>query len=119
MASKNVHEQRAARFLQRQGLKVIAHNFRCRGGEIDLICRHRTDLVFVEVRFRSNPGYASAMESVTLRKQRKLIHAARMFLLKHPQYEQLPCRFDVLAMGPANSERDQDHVQWLPNAFTT
>ena len=117
-AAENIHEQRAARYLQNRGLAVIARNFRCRSGEIDLVCRDAEELVFVEVRFRSNTRYASAAESVTPAKQRKLIRAAQVFLLKYPRYAELSCRFDVVAMSPATSKQGEDHVQWLAHAFT-
>ena len=51
-------EKLAAQFLQRQGLKLLHSNYRCRFGEIDLVCQQHDTLVFVEVRLRSNTSFA-------------------------------------------------------------
>ena len=70
-------EQLALRHLHGAGLQVIARNFRCRCGEIDLVMLERTTLVLVEVRYRSSEDYGGAAASVTWRKQRRLACAAR------------------------------------------
>src|SRR5690606_38709206 len=96
-------EQLALRYLQRQGLTLVAQNYRCRGGELDLVMRQRDMLVFVEVRYRQRLDYGSALATVVHSKQRRLILAAQHYLLQHPEYASLPCRFDVIAIG----ERDE------------
>jgi putative endonuclease len=63
-------EEAAAQFLRKQGLREIGRNFRCHGGEIDLIMRHGDWLVFVEVRYRSSQRFGSAAESVATGKRR-------------------------------------------------
>lgn len=109
------HEARAARFLQDRGLRILQANYRCRCGEIDLIARHGQYLVFVEVRFRSNPRFSGAAASVDRRKQGKLLRSAQFFLQQHPQLASLPCRFDVIAFEPRQSGASPD---WIPGAFT-
>ncbi len=104
-------EARAQRHLQQQGLKLLARNWRCAGGELDLVMRERDTLVLVEVRKRSRADYGNAFESVTGRKRSRLLHAARMFLAAHPQYSDWPLRFDVVAVDAG------DAVEWLPAAF--
>lgn len=106
-------ERAAEHWLTRQGLHTIARNFRCRGGEIDLVMRDNDALVFVEVRLRSHRGFGGAAESVTARKQRRVVLAARHFVARHPQWRERPCRFDVLATTDATGNR----WQWLRNAF--
>jgi len=113
------YENRAAAFLQDNGLNILSRNFLCKVGELDLVCSQGHELIFVEVRFRSHPGYGGALESITRGKQRKLIRAAQVYLQRHPAYENWPCRFDVIAISPAAAGCREDHVQWLPNAFTT
>lgn len=69
-------------------------------------------LVFVEVRFRSHRSYGGAAASVDARKQRRLINTAQHYLQRHRKTES-PCRFDVVAIGPAG---DND-IEWLRNAI--
>lgn len=104
-------ETAALRHLEGRGLVVVERNFRCRGGEIDLIMRDGDAVVFVEVRFRSGRGYGSAAETVDRRKQGRIILAAQYYLLRHPDAAKRPCRFDVVAIGGAEG------IDWIQNAF--
>jgi putative endonuclease len=99
------------RHLERRGLKLVARNWRCAGGELDLIMRGRDTLVLVEVRKRSRDDYGGAFASVTAGKRRRLILAAKMFLAQHPQYAGDAVRFDVVAVDGT------DQVEWLEAAF--
>ena len=99
----------ARRFLEDRGLTLVAHNVRCRHGEIDLVMRDEHTLVFVEVRYRRSERFGGAAASVDRRKQARLMAAAGYYLQRHPT--DLPCRFDVVAIGA------QDRVQWIQNAF--
>ncbi|CAM8655719.1 COG0792 Predicted endonuclease distantly related to archaeal Holliday junction resolvase [Comamonadaceae bacterium] len=105
-------EQRASGFLQAKGLQFVARNYRTPGrggGEIDLIMRDRDGtLVFVEVRKRSCTDHGGAAASVGHVKQRRIIFAARHYLLQLRTVP--PCRFDVVVM-------DGDAVEWLRAAF--
>lgn len=101
-------ESRALDYLQKQGLSLVERNFRCKGGEIDLIMRDRDVLVFVEVRKRADPRYGGAAASVTARKQARLSIAAQTFLQRYRMPP--PCRFDVVAI-------DADVLNWLKNAI--
>ncbi|MCH8544358.1 MAG: YraN family protein [Alcanivorax sp.] len=107
-------EQAAERWLQQQGLRTVQRNFHCRQGEIDLIMRTGNTLIFVEVRLRTSPEYGGALASVTPRKQRRLIHAARYYLARHPSCHDMDCRFDVLGMAP---DDDGFRFDWVPAAF--
>ena len=111
------YEARAARFLRSQGLKILQANYSCRCGEIDLIARDKQHLVFIEVRSRGNPHFASAAASVDRRKQRKLRRTAEFFLQQHPELAKLPCRFDVIAFEPPQSPA-QAPPNWITGAFT-
>ncbi len=103
-------EEIATRYLKRHGLKVAARNYRVRGGEIDLICEDGSMLVFVEVRLRSHGGFGGAASSITHEKQRRLILAARHWLLQHGDRN---CRFDCIVMDAAEEMR----IEWIKNAF--
>jgi putative endonuclease len=103
-------------YLQAQGMELVRRNFHTPGrggGEIDLIMR-TTDgtLVFVEVRQRRSMSHGGAGASVSLTKQRRIIFAARHFLMRLPHLP--PCRFDVVAL---EGEEGQWRVVWTPGAF--
>ncbi len=105
-------EQLASDYLVRQGLLSLQTNYHCRRGEIDLIMRHQEVLVFVEVRYRKNNLYGSALESITPSKQRKIGLAARQFINQYGMHNQ-PCRFDVVAISGSTMES----INWLTDAF--
>ncbi|MEH6472439.1 MAG: YraN family protein [Halopseudomonas sp.] len=109
-------ELQVERFLEKRGLQSITRNYSAPGGEIDLIMRHQQTLVFVEVRFRKSSRYGSAAESVDCRKQQRISRTAAHFLQKHPQYQNLVCRFDVVACHPDNGSESLQ-IEWLSNAF--
>lgn len=98
-------------WLTAQSIKIVAGNFRCRGGEIDLIALDQGTLAIIEVRARRRRDYGGAAGSVTATKQQRIILATRYFLLRHPQYAKLPVRFDVLAFESSQPP------QWLRAAF--
>lgn len=104
-------EQQAARFLRQQGLQLLAQNYRCRMGEIDLIMQDGETLVFVEVRLRSNPAFGGAAASIVKAKQQRIIRTAQHYLASLPHLPR--CRFDAVLMEDAEGKS----VQWLKNAF--
>ncbi len=108
----NLAEQQALVFLQQQGLVCVAQNFRCKGGEIDIIAFEQDTLVFVEVRLRQNKSYASAAESITKTKQRRILHAAQFFLMTHPRYQHCNLRFDGVLFTHLNHP-----PEWIKAAF--
>lgn len=90
-------EQKAKQFLLKQGLRFIAQNQIVKGGELDLIMQDKQTLVFVEVRYRKNAYFGSALESVDFRKQQKWQHAANLWLAQRNQsLATADCRFDVV-----------------------
>lgn len=114
----NIGEREAESFLLGRKLRMLQRNYRCRGGEIDLVMTDPNPvdadevLVFVEVRLRGQGARVSALESIDEHKQRRLVTAARHFLMANPEWQDHPCRFDVVALAPAN-----DRLIWVPNAF--
>lgn len=103
-------EQLAADYLQRQGLRLIAKNYRSRFGEIDLILYDKKVLVFVEVRLRRNADFGGAAASIDERKQAKLITTAQQYLTTLPTIP--PCRFDAVLLD------GNGQIEWLKHAFT-
>ena len=102
-------EDDALKFLMRQGLILQERNFRCKGGEIDLVMQDRDTLVFVEVRKRAASQFGGAADSITAAKQRRLIIAAQVFLKRYKMPP--PCRFDVVAIDGAE-------ITWLKDAIS-
>ena len=87
----------AARFLLRQGYRIVERNVRCAGAEIDLIAWEQQTLCFIEVRSTSSSYWGGPLASITLPKQRHLLRAARAYLARlrtPPAY----VRFDVVAV---------------------
>jgi len=87
-------EERACRYLKGLGYEIVARNWRCRFGEIDIVAREGDTLVFVEVKARSAGGFGGPAGSVDPAKQRRLIAAARWFIGRTGA--ELPARFDVV-----------------------
>lgn len=107
--------ERVARdFLQSRGLEPVCENYRFKGGEIDLIMRDGETIVFIEVRYRKTPEFGSGPESVTAKKQRRVIATARHYLQHAAGLADRPCRFDVIAIG---SDMQTDDIEWIPDAF--
>jgi putative endonuclease len=79
-------------------VRIIARNFRWRGGELDLIGVADDLLLFVEVRQRTRADFGGGLASVDFRKRRKLRRAAEVFRLRRPEWRAHRARFDVLAL---------------------
>ncbi len=103
-------ENTALAYLVREGLTLERRNFRCRGGEIDLIMRDAAYWVFIEVRYRRSSRFGAPQATVDRRKQQRLILAARHFLAGRAES---PCRFDVVAIS------GEEPIMWIKNAFDT
>jgi putative endonuclease len=108
-------EARAAQYLEECGLSVLARGYRCRLGEIDLVCRDRQYLVIVEVRARSSAAHCSAVDSIGPRKRRRIILTTRHLLMRHIEWQTVPIRFDVVAFDAIDETEPQ--IRWIKNAF--
>lgn len=108
-------EDEAVRFLRRNGLKILQRNYRAPVGEIDIVARHRKQLVFVEVKTRRTTYYGTPQEAVSERKQRQIIRTAQWYISEH-QVDKLQPRFDVIAVMPGL--RNQARIEHVPNAFS-
>ena len=106
-------ETAAALFLQSQGLQIVAHNFRIRGGEIDLICKESGTFVFVEVKYRQRSDYGGAVAALSAAQMARIRRTAQYFLKVQGLNEnRTACRFDLIVVAP-----DGGHCEWLRNAF--
>lgn len=107
-------ESEACRYLESRGLVLLERNFRCRGGEIDLVMRDGRCVALIEVRLRSDHRFGGAASSVDFRKQRRLAMAARYLLLTRRALRHFPLRFDVVALEQEGPGR---RIEWFRDAF--
>lgn len=103
----NQYEERAAEYLIAQNYQILERNYRIRSGEIDIIARDGTVLVFIEVKYRKNDESGNPLEAVDIRKQRKIIKVARYYLYQK-KYGDVPCRFDVIGICGSHIEHIKD-----------
>ena len=105
----------AEQHLIKHGLTPIDRNVHCRQGEIDLVMKDGNTFVFVEVKYRKNNHFGSAVETISLAKQNKIKHCVAFFFHNANLNEyNTPCRFDVIAL---EGNINQPQVTWLNNAF--
>ncbi len=102
-------EQQALDFLLKQGLQLICKNYRCKTGELDLVMSDQQTLVIVEVRFRQSDKFGSALESITPKKQSRIIAATKHYIMSNSTNSQI--RFDVIAIS------GNQKINWIRNAF--
>ncbi|CAC9527619.1 UPF0102 protein YraN [uncultured Gammaproteobacteria bacterium] len=97
-------------------MQLIEQNYLTRFGEIDIIMIVQDEqvLVFVEVRYRQNARFGSAIDTVTTNKQEKLIRAAKLYLQAHNEYGEFICRFDVIGL---ESNLKYPKITWIKDAF--
>jgi len=104
-------EMLVAKLLKNNGWQILATQWRCKWGEIDLIACDRQWLIFVEVKTRGNYNLdADGSLAVTPKKQAKLIKTALIFLDKHPQLSELACRFDVALVRYQKNISNSDNL---------
>nr|WP_279343387.1 YraN family protein [Fundidesulfovibrio terrae] len=106
-------EEAAARLLGSLGLRILERNFRCRQGEVDLICRQGDTLVFVEVKTRAEGSLASGTDAVDRRKRSRIVKAASQYLSAKELWS-TSCRFDVVSVVRRDGRL---HAEHLPDAF--
>jgi putative endonuclease len=101
-----VGERLACRHLESRGLVVLARNFRCRSGEVDVVARDGDTTVFVEVKERAGVSHGEACEAVTFGKRRRIVRAARIYAASRGLSES-PLRFDVVCIDWTDEGRPQ------------
>lgn len=111
-------ESFAAEYLRKNHYTVVAANYRCRFGEIDLIAENRDYLVFVEVKLRKSAAFAEALEFVDRHKQERIRRTAELYLCEHPEQTKQP-RFDVIEVyAPFGTETKRPEIRHLEDAFS-
>ena len=103
-------EAAAASYLKRQGYKILHRNWRRGGLELDLVCREGDELVFVEVRTRSQGGLTPARETLDAAKRAKVVQAAQHYLSELDLWD-APCRFDFISVEKQGRELRVEHTR--------
>ena len=108
------YEEYAARYLASSGCEILARNFRCRQGEIDIVAVDRTGekpcLVFVEVKYRKDGKKGHPEEAVTRQKKKTILSVASFYLARYRVSTDVPCRFDVIAF-------EEGRIRHIRDAF--
>jgi len=107
-------EDKACRFLQRNGYLVVQTNYRTKCGEIDIIAKQGPVLVFIEVKTRRSRSFGSPLLAVTARKQRQISMVAQEYLSKNNLFD-TDARFDVIGMSI--DAADHVEIEHIENAF--
>jgi putative endonuclease len=105
-------EQRAEQLLRQAGCDILARNFRCRMGELDIIARRGALLIIAEVRLRSSSGFGGPGASITAAKRARIVRTARFLLARRPQLTGLAVRFDALLLRSSAGP-----IEWIEGAF--
>jgi putative endonuclease len=125
--SRGQHAENACcKYLQQQGLKLLAKNYRSYKGEIDIIMQDKDTLVFIEVRFRKNDHYGGGLESITPKKKKRILATAEQYLQRETILEN--GRIDVVAMSQKPQDATSLHrssdlskeeyvFEWVKDAF--
>ncbi len=108
-------EEQAARYLRRRFYTILARNYRCRFGEIDLIAKRGGVLAFVEVKLRRDDAHGEAREFVTARKQQRVLAAAELWLSQNETA--LQPRFDVIEVYAPRGADGPVRINHIENAF--
>ena len=106
----NSAERRAARWYRLRGWRILGANVWAGRNELDLVARRGRQLRFVEVKEKTGPRFGDPAEMVTVEKQRRVRHAAVVFLASHPELRGLDVAFDVVAVREGELRR-------IPDAF--
>jgi putative endonuclease len=115
LARGRLWESRAAEYLEGHGLEILVRGYRCRLGEIDLVCRDDRQLVIVEVRARSGGSLCSAVDSIDVHKRRRIVQATRHLLMRNAGWQAAAIRFDVVAFDAIDAPQPQ--IRWIRDAF--
>ena len=107
-------EEIACRFLRNKGYTILQRNYRARSGEIDIVARIDSTIIFVEVKTRASGGFAQPWEAVGHRKRRKLVTVAKLYVEEH-SIRDMDFRFDVISI--LWSSAGQPEIEWIQSAF--
>ncbi len=105
-------EYLATKYLQKLGYSIIERNFRCRQGEIDIIAKYRKELIFIEVKTRTNLNYGNPAEAVTLIKQKHIQKATQYYVYKNNLFNSF-IRIDIIEVYIKKHEYKINHIKQI------
>lgn len=105
-------EEISIEYLKKIKYQIIDRNFYCRQGEIDIIAKDKKELVFVEVKTRTNINYGRPSEAVNKIKQKHMYKAASYFIYKNGLFD-IPIRFDVIEVLISNGKFNINHIKQI------
>lgn len=114
----NRGEDLALRFLEGLGYTLVARNWRCRAGELDLVVREQDCLVFVEVKTRLGEAAGRAQMAHSRAQSRRMLNAGEWFVGTHPEFEDLTWRCDLIAITFGRSN-ERPVIEHFINAIVT
>lgn len=107
-----IGEEIATKYLKQNNYKIIERNFRCKQGEIDIIAKEKEEIVFIEVKTRSNIMYGRPSEAVNEAKQKHIKRAAKYYVyLNH--LENCYIRLDVIELYYKNNKFYINHIKQI------
>lgn len=114
----NFGEDEAVKYLIKNKYKILARNFSCKLGEIDIIAKDKDVLVFVEVKSRTNSKYGHPADAIGFYKKKKIINTAKYYLMKENLKNEF-CRFDVVEVFVSNDDNKiiDENINLIKNAF--
>lgn len=110
----NFAENLAKQYLEKEGLICIEEQYRVPWGEIDLIMLDKDEIVFVEVRYRGSLHYGDPIETVTRKKQKRLIKTVLSFQQRFDWTKNYYLRIDVIGIY---GNQLKNEITWIPNAI--
>lgn len=108
----NNGEWMACKYLIQNGYKIVKRNFYCKLGEIDIIAKEKNEIIFVEVKTRTNIEYGRPAEAVDYRKKNHIYKTACYYLLKNNLYN-MPVRFDVIEILLKKGVFEISHIKQI------
>lgn len=105
-------EQIVVEYLEKNKYKILKRNFYCKQGEIDIIAKDKNEIIFIEVKTRTNMNFGSPSESVNSIKQKHMYKAAKYFLYKECLLEML-IRFDVVEVLMSGGKVNINHIKQI------
>lgn len=114
----NFGEEFVSRYIEKKGFEIVERNFHSQFGEIDIIVKNSEYIVFIEVKTRKQNSYISGLEAVDIKKQKKIIKTAMIYLSKNDI--ELQPRFDVaeVTFTKQNDKNLVSNINYIQNAFS-
>lgn len=103
-------EEIASKYIENQGYEILERNFSCQQGEIDIIAKDKEEIVFIEVKTRTNKKYGLASEAVNENKQNHLLRAIKYYIYIK-KYENKFIRIDVIEVYIKNGKVEVNHIK--------